>query len=933
MIELDADENRYLVRAGAGDAVALRRIPGHRYNPAQRGWQFPRQAGVVLALDHVFGAGAWRAHGDLGIEIAEVRGRTYPPAQNDAFAELDGAQLAIECSIADKELVKVVPGYRWSPAQRRWFVAAAPLALELLRERFGDHLKVSAAAQTYIELRRIDEEHAAEHAPGEPAPLPAFVADAARPYVPVAPVVEPAIPPRERADAPAADESAAAEADVTPSLSVQMARLTEAVDGLRLVLEAVLPRLAPAGVAAAPMTAEAPETDESPSVEPDGNGAGTWRELFADVGDDPSGVLDTAMRRIQTADPGQDTELRAVAGVAAVAVHEFDVAMTQLRTALTRDGALADATLANDARDAYLTAALALVTADCGPVRPIATTDAFREMLLAELSRDGGFDDATIGSTEARSRLEFLVNDPVLRRVSPVVSDYCRVAHLLGVSRSGAWMQVERVADVLRDTSLRGEGLAFATILFANVLVGEPCIEEWEMSFPERRGEAFAQDFGGLTERLIAQLPGLEPNLARDASLACLRCLAEAPAECATADQRRALVAQIPGSSSLRRYGEFLAAFPLAARGQRSVGREFPGYVEILAAKSLEQTAPHILDVFVQDSGGPGSLARLVAENVIVASVRDRGLTDPQTQLIDLLDILKESPRVDNLLNDLGRLVEDAEFPGADAFTRDQRKTLYRRALQESIEKGHDHDMREAFNRLVRELQDEGARPELRTLAAKYQNGPKHLRIGSLVLLLEALLQEREPFRDTLEALVAANAARTAGDEDDVVAELQGLSEVFPEVDEPLRELLKQRGAEPTTSVVHPDVSGKHVVVIGGHQWLKKQALPVLVERWRLKVDWLEPQVAKNGPQALGLAGGAADLVIINTSCIGHAASGRARAEALAVGKPFLNQPSHGVGSLLTFVRAALAGLEPGGEQAARPLSRMEIRRKLVKKK
>ena len=58
--------------------------------------------------------------------------------------------------------------------------------------------------------------------------------------------------------------------------------------------------------------------------------------------------------------------------------------------------------------------------------------------------------------------------------------------------------------------------------------------------------------------------------------------------------------------------------------------------------------------------------------------------------------------------------------------------------------------MREAFNRLVRELQDEGAPAELRTLAAKYQGGPEALRIASLVLLLEALLEDKAPFEETL---------------------------------------------------------------------------------------------------------------------------------------------------------------------------------------
>ena len=50
MIELDADESRYLVHAQPGDAPRLKRIPGNRYNGAQRSWMFPRQAAVILAV-------------------------------------------------------------------------------------------------------------------------------------------------------------------------------------------------------------------------------------------------------------------------------------------------------------------------------------------------------------------------------------------------------------------------------------------------------------------------------------------------------------------------------------------------------------------------------------------------------------------------------------------------------------------------------------------------------------------------------------------------------------------------------------------------------------------------------------------------------------------------------------------------------------------
>src|SRR5690606_11443474 len=118
-----------LLFASPKERAALARIPGARFGP--RGWQLPRQAAVILALDRVLGREGWSAEADLALEIAEARSRAYPPAESPAHVRVEGGLLSVECTIADKELVKQVPGYRWSPAQKRWYVAAMPLALDV----------------------------------------------------------------------------------------------------------------------------------------------------------------------------------------------------------------------------------------------------------------------------------------------------------------------------------------------------------------------------------------------------------------------------------------------------------------------------------------------------------------------------------------------------------------------------------------------------------------------------------------------------------------------------------------------------------------------------------------------------------------------------------------------------------------------------------
>ena len=156
MATLRADENRYLIDAGPAEQALLRRVPGGRWNNISRRWQFPRQRGVILALDLVFGVPGWQADPGLEPEIADYR-RGFPPPQAAGTIVREGTQLRVVCTFADRDLVKAVPGYRWSAPDRCWFVPAAPVALDLLVAAFGDHLEVSRDVVDYIDLKRRDE--------------------------------------------------------------------------------------------------------------------------------------------------------------------------------------------------------------------------------------------------------------------------------------------------------------------------------------------------------------------------------------------------------------------------------------------------------------------------------------------------------------------------------------------------------------------------------------------------------------------------------------------------------------------------------------------------------------------------------------------------------------------------------------------------------
>lgn len=909
MPTLEGLENRYALRAGTGEAALVRRVPGGRYSPSQRCWLFPRQPGVVFALDRVFGPRGWKFSPELEIDVDSARKRDFAAPQSEAHVELDGSQLTVQCAIGDRELVKTVPGYRWSPAQRRWSVAALPLALDTLRERFGAKLIVGPGVEALIELRR-GEEMAAD---AVPPPARAGVPDNEGAEVPSG-VAEMVVPPALPGTAEAVPAQPFDEALV--ALAAAVARIDEKLDRLL-------------GTAAAVPVAATPAVQDVATRNEDGIGGADegWCELLSLAESNPAAALDQANRLLQTSEAGEDPALRAVAGIAALRAGQTEHGWGHVSRVTANGLAGLEPRLGEAFRAAYVALALQLINDDCGPAERVESAAGLARLLNEELMSDGGFADEAIGSEGSRGTLDLLVNDRGLREVAPALSDYCRIAQLLATVRSGGRLAAERVAGVLREGSLSSEAEALAIILFANVCMGQPCINEWAGAWPSAEHEAPISDGAWLVQLALKLLPKLERELAAQAAMAVLGCIAAGPAEQATLSQRRELVQAMPEAWPFRQPAEFLAVFRLAATGERlPLAQHFPGYLHRIAGAPLEQSAPHLTEVYLQGSGVAGSAVKPISDGPYLEALQSWGVHDPVPEVIDLLELLAEGSRPDNALNALAGKIEDGSFPGADRFSRTQRKEVYQRALAASLKTGHDGDAREAFDRLVRELRDEGASIELRNLCATFQGGMKALRIPALIVQLDCLLEDGAPFDEVLEALLHEDALRSDDESERPLDELTGLAEIYPQLDEMLQALIAKRGHAPTVEAVLPDLSGRRVVVVGGHQWLRKRALPLMRDRWGMEVEWLEPQQAKNGPQLLGLAGGASELVVINTRCISHAASGRATKEAEAAGTRWLAQDSRGVGSLLTFVREAFAEKEAGPEKRMRKVDTLKRR-------
>ncbi len=903
MIRLRADEHRYLVSAQGRDEALVRQIPGCRFVASAQALQLPRQPGVIDALDRTFGEHGWEHPADLDQEVVEIRSRQVPVAQQQAVVSLVGNEFAVECAFGDKELVKLVPGYRWSAPQRKWFLPACPMALDLLREHFGALVEPDEAVLKLVELKRIDEAEALSRA--------SLVVDRAEHPVSDLPTPVEAMRPAE------------IPAEETPS------PLLDRLDRLASAVEELVDLLRAGGQISAAVETSNHSDESSLAIEVTENrtqaAIGAWRDILVEADLNPTEALQRINSGLQLARAEDLPVMRATAGIASTMAGDHQGALSYFRKAQEHAGIAFEGDLDQRIGESYVESVLALISGATAPERPVASLDGLEELVLAELVHNSGFNDAGLGSKEARDVLSLLMDDQYLRRREPVLADYCRVLHLVCVARGGRWMAAERVVDMLRHGDLTDDGFALGTIVLANTVFEQPCLDEWLLRWPPETSEVGFDDLRKIAQDAGLRLARVDATLGAQASLAVLALISAASIEVASLDERRALVRLIPPRAGERRFAEFLAAFQLAQSGTRKVTQNFPGYLQVLGNVALAQSAPHLLTVFVNDSGGPDSTTRRIAEDVYLDTLRTRGVQDPNAEVIELIDMLAESPKVDNLLNEICRGIEELDFPGAKSFTREQRADIFERAFNLAVKAGHDHDAVTAFDRYSREMLKHGDFERLRTLCMSVPPGFKPLQLPVGQALLSLQLERDEDFEATAELVLRNCNLKDPGDEG--THELKGLGLAFPKFKEFLDGRLEDELGEDQTE---PSFEGIRLVVVGGHQWLKKHAMPQF-DTWGLKTTWLDPDEAKNGSQATSLASGESDLIVINTACISHAASGRVGAEAnKATSKTKVAyHNSRGLGALLSITREALADSAPLVE-APRP-TKAAGRRKLLR--
>lgn len=861
MARLVAEENRYLLQTTSEERVLVRRIPSGRWLEQRRCWTFPHQAGVVLALDRVFGEDGWEHDPSLEIDVASARGQTWPAATSPASVRLVRDQLAVSCAISDRELVKRIPGYRWDPEGRCWYVAAVPLALDVLIEGFGGLLAVTAEATSYIDLRRLDQ-------PGT-ARLPLSAAATSVPLE----------TPAEPIDVAAA---VATPGDGFERLAELLERLTAAIERLDQRFEA-WGTIAVAG-AGAPVGGQA----EMAEVE-----LGSVEEVLARLNEDAPAALDQANRALQAA-AGDWPDMRALAGIAAWRAGHAETAFEHLSRALHPRRNAPGATIAAPARAAYEELVLNWINSDLRPARPVRSASDLQALILLELQDGNGFDRAAFAASGPRM-LDQLVTEESLAATLPDLAATCRVAQLVASARAGARRSRAQVVDALRTGGLHPDGQALTAILLANILLNAEAVSDWIMGWPREAADLGLDDTTWVAERAMQFLPLVDRELAAPSALAVLAIVAPAPSDQVTLQHRRELARYASGGNG--RYAQFLAFYAVALSGERASVDQFPGYLTVLAERSLERSARYLADVYV---AGTPELQAEIAERAYLPAFEARGVHDAGRELIDLIPLLETSSRADNLLNRLGALVEGEEVPGASRLTAEQRLHLFRKAFDTAISRRHDQDAREAFWRLVRQNQLEPGEGALRELCAECLASEfRPLRAAALICQLETLLADgadhREAFANVSDAI--RKARKGQHEIDALVRAVVGLQFAYPQLREDVQNALADAGQEPALEAP-PLFAGKRIVLAGGRPVVCKHVEAAL-RQWQCEVVWLDATAAKRGQRALAAARGSADLVVINTAYIGHAASARIRAEAEGAGKRLLLNDADGVGLML----------------------------------
>jgi hypothetical protein len=495
-----------------------------------------------------------------------------------------------------------------------------------------------------------------------------------------------------------------------------------------------------------------------------------------------------------------------------------------------------------------------------------------------------------------REAIAGLAEDPEIARREASLHGLVRLAQFLGAARRGQQVDEQRLSDFVRDGSVAADTRVLGLVLLASVLYEGEAVADWANAWPKKT--TVAGDFSWAAQLAIDLLKAAgerHPEVVPVGAVSTLAIVARGPREWASRDQRRQLLRLIGSEERLRGYAEFLAAYRLAAEGDgKGLTKDFKGYFEYLKQVRLDDSWEHLSEVLAQDGG---YVTDAVIDDVLPEALKAWGIGNVQN-LLEAAEFASTTQRGDNTLNRIADGVEDGTIAGAEALDGEQRLKLFRLALEAARRKTHDQDAEQAFVRLVRELLRQGKDDEVPNVFASCLDAFPALKERALLASLEWALERGEPFD-----YIAERIPREFRKDSKLLGDLRALAVVFPEIRPHVEKLVEFAAAGSDGQKV--DLTGKSVLVVGGHPSLQAKAT-ALLEEAGLRVEWLDADAAKQGGRAVDRAGGSIDLVVIVTSYISHAASGRVIEAAKRANNLYLQRAFAGPKMLAAVVGATL---------------------------
>ncbi len=922
MITVRADENRLLAEPQqATERVLLRNFPGARWVPARRSYSLPRQKGTYLLLDELFGPEGWQAPGSLSEEAMGARAARREQPTADAELEMLEQEFSVQCSFADRELVKLVPGYRWMPQEKRWRLPRAVYTLRILEEGFGDRLRLREGGDVerwrQDEEARIEEERRRAEAEDAAAARSAETVESAGETA-GARVTEPAWGGAAGAEAqdgrrtgasrPEAETAAAGVPATSGGFPAGLEGLFERMDRLTGVLERLVGLLEAGELRVPGVTASRPVTGAAAEAERDGEPeqpAGTpatfdWKTELGRLRSQHDEAARQALEaRLQQSAEEEQAALRMLLGFWYFLNEQWSEALTWLRRALAGDtGADVDFRAETER---HLKAVAWREFACALGLKGHQFADAYGALWRELQIRGDGIEKSRWEA--GREAIAGLAEDAEIARREPNLHGLVRLAQFLGTVRRGQRVDEQRLSEFVQDASVAVDTRVLGLVLLATVLYEAEDVAGWGLSWPKKT--TVAGDFSWVAPAAVELLKEAEkrhPEVVPVGAVAALAIIARGPRGWASRDLRRQLLRFIGSEERLRGYAEFLAAYRLAAEGDgRGLARDFKGYFEYLKRVRLDDSWEHLSEVLAQDSG---HVTDTIIDEVLPEALEAWGIGNVQN-LLEAAEFAAATQRGDNTLNRIADGVEDERIAGAEAMDGEQRLMLFRLALKAAKDKTHDRDADQAFLRLVRELLRQGRDGEIPNLCEEFSTPDTFpsLRERALLAGLEWALERGQSAEGLVERAVEGFRKDSSRVED-----FRLIAASFPMLWEAGGEGLKKLLGEPATRPVDSErLRGKSVLIVGGHPSLQAKAQPEL-EALGLEVDWLDPDSAKQGGRAVDRASGSVDLVVVNTGYIGHAASQRVTRAADGAGNRWVARAFAGPRLLIDTIRACLLG-------------------------